>query len=288
MTLYLAKPNATDNRFKAAAFCLLVAWFTIIMSLAHSIKHYKKRRVGLVGGVMDALRVIPGRFFLIIPLSLVMIGYQAFAAFQFDYSPLKVEGNVTAIFVGGYVPILLILFVQIIYGYLAPNEDKELIRQRRVRGEELDRDLGIVNKPAWWRRAAGPRSMRDIVRQNVNAIGGRKRTSQEDAREAPPGESSNGDVELIERRSGSTPSRPPPISPPYQGRSERRRAERTMQDAASILFPPSPTREEAQTQRLLEEPPPSYNESTGRMGSESTVATVRDQAPQQIRSMLDV
>lgn len=301
----VAKPSASDGRFRAAPFCLFIAWLTIIVSLAHSIKHTKRRRVGLVDSVVDALRVIPMRFYLIIPLALVMIAYQAFAAFNWDYSPLNVKGNVGAIYAGGYVPILLILYVQALYGFAAPNEDIELIRQRRVRGAEEDRELGIVNKPAWWRRTRhgpGPTSMRDIIRQNVNEVGGRRRQSQEAAQDSPPGEA-DGDVELVERtdqrREQSAPSRLPPTGvPPYRGRSEARRVQRTMRDAASVLFPHSgatQAREEIEAQHAMEEPPPSYSESTGMMGASSetrgsntTAVTASDQPPQQVRSMLDV
>lgn len=293
MILSVAKPSAMDGRFKAAPFCLFIAWLTIVASLAHSIKHFKRRRVGLIDSVVDAFRAIPMRFYLIIPLALVMIAYQAFAAFHWDYSPLNVKGNVTAIYAGGYVPILLILFVQILHGFAAPNEDKELIRQRRLRGMEQDEDLGIVNKPAWWRmvkQGNGPTSMRDIIRRNVNEVGGRRRHSQEDS---PPGEG-DGDVELLERRREPAPSRLPSTGvPPYQSRSEG-----TMQEAASLLSPYSGTAqagEEIEAQHATEEPPPSYNESTGRggasreiRGSNSTAAAASGRTPQQIRSMLDV
>lgn len=287
LTLNVAKPSATEARFKAAPFCLLVAWFTIIVSLAHSIKHYRRRRVGLLDSVVDAFRAIPLRFLLMIPLALVMIIYQMLVTFQWDYSPLNVEGNVPAIYIGGYVPILLILLVQLLHAYVAPNEDKELIRQRRIRGAEEDRDLGIANKPAWWKRAkhgTGPTSMRDMIRQNVNEVGGRRRTSQERARDVPPGEDADRDVELVETRREDAPPRLPPTGVPptgvprYEGRSERRRTERTLQDAASVLFPESGAaqeQEEEQAQGLLDVPPPSYHESTGR-------------SPQNVRSMLDV
>lgn len=301
MILSVAQPSAMDGRFKAAPFCLFIAWLTIIVSLAHSIKHFKSRRVGLIDSVVDAFRIIPLRFYLIIPLAFIMIAYQAFAAFHWDYSPLNVKGNVAAIYAGGYTPILLILLVQILFGFASPNEDRELIRQRRVRGAERDRDLGIVNKPVWWRRArhgAGPTSMRDIIRQNVNEVGGRRRHSQESPQDSPPGEA-DGDVELRERSHQPAPSRLPPTGvPPYRGRSEGRRTERTMQDAARLLFPRSGTaqaREEMETQHAMEEPPPSYSESTGGMGasrevrgSDSTAVTAADRPPQQIRSMLDV
>jgi hypothetical protein len=35
-------------------------------------------------------------------------------------------------------------------GYFDPNEDRELIRQRRIRGAEADQEMGITKKPQWW------------------------------------------------------------------------------------------------------------------------------------------
>lgn len=287
-TLSIAKPAATDGRFKAAAFCLLVAWLTIVASLAYSIKLFHPRRKGSVNKTIDSLRAIPLRFYLIIPLALVVVAYQALAAFHFEYSPLNVSGDIAAIYAGGYLPILLILLVQIIYGWRAPNEDKELIRQRRARGEELDRDLGIVHKPAWWKRVKhgnGPSSMRDIIEQNVNEVGGRTRTG---ARPANPLAAQNADeVELADMSASPRPTGLPPTGIPRQEvTSERPRSRLTVQDAADVLLSPSepaPTRAGV-VREPEDEPPPSYNESTGRLGSVSA----DERQAQNIRSMLDV
>lgn len=297
--LLRAKPSATDARSKAAAFCLFVAWLTILASLVHSLKHYHTRRKGLVGKVVDFFRSIPVRFLLILPLALFIVGFQVFVAFEWDYSPLNAKGNVAAIYVGGYLPTLLILIVQIVYGHLAPNEDLELIRQRRLRGEVMNRELGIVPKPSWWSRVRNgnkPANMRDIVTQNVNEVGGRKRTTPVRPGVDDSSKELRGDaVELKEtaNNSGSTstatsPGGDAPDIAPYGGRSERRRTERTIQHAANVLFPPDET-----------PPPPSYDESTeppqpparsdvARNISGSTVTSISNQRPQQIQSMLDV
>lgn len=57
----------------------------------------------------------------------------------------------------GYGPPVLILYFNIIAGLHYPNEDLELIRQRVVRGEAIDAELGInrrARKPWWWTRVA--------------------------------------------------------------------------------------------------------------------------------------
>lgn len=286
-TLGIAEPAATDGRFKAAAFCLLIAWLTIVASLAYTIKLFHPRRKGIVNKIIDSLRAVPVRFYLIIPLALVVVAYQALAAFQFEYSPLNVTGNVAAIYAGGYVPILLILLVQLIYGWRAPNEDKELIRQRRARNEALDRDLGIVYKPAWWQRVKhgnGPSSMRDIIAQNVNEVGGRTRTD----RPVNPLSAQNADeVELVDMSASPRPTGLPPTGiPRREVTAERPSSRLTVSDAADVLLStdePEPTRADV-VREPGDEPPPSYNESTGRLGS----ASADGRRAQNIRSMLDV
>ncbi len=57
------------------------------------------------------------------------------------------------------------------------------MRQRRERGTEHDRELGIVRKPAWWRRINGdvPASgmrMRDRIARNVRELGGGRATAR--------------------------------------------------------------------------------------------------------------
>lgn len=150
-----AAPGATDNRLKAAAFLLLMCWLTIVYYLRHAIKHYKERNRGIFNRAIGFVKFTPYRFMLILPLALSVVAYQALSAWEFQYSVMDITGDNVATFVGGYVPALLILFVQIIAGFLNPNEDRELIRQRRIRGAQADHELGVVRKPAWWRRVNG-------------------------------------------------------------------------------------------------------------------------------------
>lgn len=307
-TLIRAKPAATDTRFKVAAFFYFVCWLTIVVSLFHSIKHYRARRHGLLTGTYDFIRSIPLRFALILPLSLAGVAYQALCAFDFDVSPLNVNGNVIAIYVGGYLPTLLILAIQAAHGFGTPNEDRELLRQRRARGEELDRELGIVHKPSWWRRLNGPASMnmRDIIARNVNEVNGGKTTDPD--RKKPDGDpftddaTVNGPDSSASSSSGTVTApgfdaRARPMFSPYSGKSEQRRTERTLHHAASLLFPNSEDATAARESRIAElqmdGPPPSYTETTNQVSrtqstsSDSTLA-LSNAKPQRVKSMLDI
>ncbi|KAK3346342.1 hypothetical protein B0T25DRAFT_551794 [Lasiosphaeria hispida] len=259
-----AIPTATDGRFKAGAFLLLACWLITVFFLRHSIKHYRERNRGIINRVIGLFRFTPFRFILLIPLGLTVIAYQALAAWEFAWSPLNVKGNNVAIYAGGYAPTLLILFIQIVWGFVAPNEDLELQCQRRVRGADIDRELGLSNKPAWWRRARADfvphEHMRDRIARNVREIGGGKATARnlEERREAaaatPTGLPTVDDVELesMSKRPLSLSKQATdllgPIAPGdfsgartvaerYGGKSDRRRTERTVGVVAGMLFP---------------------------------------------------
>lgn len=97
-------------------------------------------------------------------------------------SVVKFDGPTAIIYGWGYGPSLLILFIQTAYGWASPNEDKELIRQRRERGEVIDRELGISKKPAWWERVRGDHllSYKDKLTRQVNEVGGRRGVGRRD------------------------------------------------------------------------------------------------------------
>ncbi|KLU84614.1 hypothetical protein MAPG_03654 [Magnaporthiopsis poae ATCC 64411] len=337
-TLRDAVPSATDVRLKIGPFFLFAGLITTLVSLHHSLKHYQDRNRGLVNRVIGLFTMTPLRFRLIIPLALAMLGYQAYVPWSLENSPMNVAPNLVPIYLGGYLPSLLIIYIQIISGYMRPNEDLELIRQRRERGIEDDERLQITRKPAWWRRVHGDaapldESMRDRVRRNVNAVTGRRPGQTDPDREAemraasgpenPPSgatEASNNaaasSVEMAEMHRGlagdapdarsglpspgpgatASPSASPgsPAMDPYNGRSDRRRNERTMQAVAGLLFPGSNTTPSAAQRRadLMADgpPPPPYQPQAPEQqpsGVGSSSASI-NQPPQQTRSMLDV
>lgn len=250
-----AAPSATDARFKAAVFMLLMCWVTTVYYLRHSIKHYRERNRGFINRAIGLVRFTPYRFMLLIPLSLAVVAFQGLSAWKFQYGVFDVNGNTVSQFVGGYVPALLIMVVQIVAGFINPNEDKELIRQRRVRGAEQDRELGITKKPAWWKRVNGEvhdnETMLERITRNVREVGGGKATAKKidetheiRTREAVPANGAT-DIEMgqIPRGASTTAGSRPTVRPApnstYSGRSEQRRLETAQAAAAQLLFPSS-------------------------------------------------
>ncbi|KAK1708819.1 hypothetical protein BDP67DRAFT_621270 [Colletotrichum lupini] len=290
-----AAPSATDARFKAATFCLVVCFLTILASLRHSIKHYYPRNRGPLNKFAGLLRYTPWRFLLILPLTACLIAYQGLVSWNFAYSVLNAKASLAAVYAGGYGPALLILYTQIAYGFTSPNEDKELIRQRRERGTQIDREMGYVPKPAWWRRAknddhlVGQMSMRERIARNVRELGGGRATGrgidetlearaaeQEQQQAAAEREIEMGSFNGRSSRPNSTHGslRPgfdaadPSTFTSYTGKSDRRRNERAMNAAAELLFPGAGPRVDRSAELMQDgPPPPSYTDAQSGSGS---------------------
>ncbi|PSR97777.1 hypothetical protein BD289DRAFT_450701 [Coniella lustricola] len=319
-TLAMAAPSATDGRFKSACFLLFVCWLTIAYHLRHSIKHYRERNRGVVNRTIGLIKFTPYRFQLIVPLALAVVAFQGLAAWEFQYSVFDVTGNRISMFVGGYGPALLIMIIQIVAGFANPNEDKELIRQRRIRGAAADRELGLVKKPAWWKRRQDE-SMRARIARNVREVGGGRATAANidrtfETRTRETESENNANIEMGQMSPTTTTSDGDaahrPSMPPYSGRSDTRRSERTVQHVAGLLFPNAESSTMTQTERLNYlmsdgPPPPPYagNAAAQRDGDRGRVPSAgrpitaeRSQStnttnsitspPQQIKSMLDV
>jgi hypothetical protein len=307
----IAEPAATDVRFKIAVFCLLICWLTIVVSLWHSIRHYEARNRGLVNRLIGGFGYMPFRFVLLLPLALVMVAYQGLVAWDFSVSPMKVHTNLASMYAGGYVPALLVVIIQNVCGFVRPNEDKALIQQRRARGDAHDQELGIVRKPAWWKRVNGDvpgGNMRDRIMRNVRELGGGRATAENvqaavntRAREAETATNA-ANIEMNEiRRTNSVASSirtnqqaPPPYSP-YTGRSGQRRSERTVHMAAGLLFPnappppPPPPAADADRGRQSGQPDSQHRlGSSERSNSTNSNISSLNRQPQQVKSMLDV
>lgn len=286
----VAKPAATDGRFKAGAFSLFAAWLTIVFSLRHSIQHYLPRNRGAANRLAGFIRYTPNKFLLTVPLSLLMIGYFAACAFDFTISPLKLGGELGFMYGLGWAPVAAIVVVMEIYGYLEPNEDSELIRQRRIRGAEIDAELGYVKKPSWWRLVKEPNqnlSVHERIARNVGEIGGGMATTK----------NLQSSIEM-----GNMP-----VSKRQDSANSTRDSElRTVRMAADLLFPDgpsSPTHNEAPSAERFTDIPvrgrtvsaesagggsglrPGAN---GRSASSNSSTTLTGVPPQQVRSMLDV
>lgn len=292
-----------------------------MFSLHHSIRHYKPRHRGLWNRGVGLARAVPLRFALILPLCLGLIVYQALISFSWEFSIVRYDGMVPVIFAWGYGPTALILYIQIAYGFTSPNEDKELVRQRRERGDLVNRELGIVKKPAWWRRVRGDHlgTLHDKIKRNVKEVGGERgvgrrvendmeRHARQDAERC----ALDDDVELASMaRGGASDPRADRAgagdlrtSMACAGRSERWQADRIRETPAGVSLSteaggrrgrggPCPTDD------VDDVAPPPYSDSEvhgikrrgqlagPRTNSESS-ANSASAPPQQVRSMLDV
>lgn len=251
-TLQQAEPQATDGRFKSGAFFLLFAWLVILFSLRHSLHHYTPRHTGIVPSILGALRSTPPHFLLTLPLSLIIVGYQFAIAFSFAISPLNNSAPAAYIYGLGWGPIALIFLIQEISGYVYPNEDRELIRQRRLRGQLLDQEMGYTRKPPWWRRLNGSHnlSVQETIARNAREVGGDASRAAKDGRspddvEMTPFPQKNAEREV---RVDNTPA----------GRASARRESRAqalhderMLEAARALFPAPQERKKTDPRFLM-------------------------------------
>ncbi|ESZ96705.1 hypothetical protein SBOR_2915 [Sclerotinia borealis F-4128] len=174
-TNLIAAPAATDIRFKIAAFLLLGGWLTTIYSLQHSVYHYITHEQGFWNRLTALFRHTPAKIVLTLFLSLVMIGYIATISFYFPISPLNIHAKLEFVYPLGWGPIALILLMYEIAGYVNPNEDRELLRQRRVRDVAADEEIGYTKKPRWWNFLHGDNkmaSMQERITANVAEVRG--------------------------------------------------------------------------------------------------------------------
>ncbi|KAK2783331.1 hypothetical protein FQN51_004437 [Onygenales sp. PD_10] len=154
-TISVAKPSATDARFKSGSLLAVVALLIICYSLGHSVYRYKERPRNPFLRMTYLVTSAPLKFIIVILLVSLRVGFGIASAFSWDISPVKYDGNVGWLYGLGYAPPLLVLVVLNIWGYIDPNEDRALIAQRSERRNSIDAELGIEagkRKPAWWRR----------------------------------------------------------------------------------------------------------------------------------------
>ena len=250
----LAKPVATDIRFKAAGILAFLAWCTICYSLRHSIYHYRIRHEGRWNGVLGFLKYCPYKFMLTIPLLLVIILYNIASSFVWSLSPLKFDSDVGWMYGLGKAPTFLIIAIYEIWGYLDPNEDRALLQQRTERGRAADAELGLVKKPRWWSKLSGDRHLTNEQRLKAltTEVGGGRATTRNIERA----------IELGEM----------PLPDP-----ERKYGEDPFRDDAGLL----------DDRRRRESAMDSDDGHSGSGGSERSISRTATR-PQQVRSMLDV
>lgn len=272
----IARPSATGNREKAGAIIAAIAWVVICISLGHSLKHYKPKTVGIFNKINAFCRDCPTKIFLALILLAIRIGYGIASAWIWDLSIFQDEVQIGWPFGLGFGPILLILLVFEIAGFVEENEDKQLQAQRRERGQMYDQELGIVHKPSWWSRNWAARYQTDEERlKNMTAETSGGRTT---------GRSREQNIELgnmnIRNRSRSRPA-----DDPFRDQSPDSRIS-SATDAppppyhSSMLDPnvrPAPRRMESDA----------ASTATGFTGQTLTSSTEAAN-PQRVRSMLDL
>lgn len=151
----IAKPAATDNRFKAASVFTFLSLITIVYSLGHSIYRYTTHPRNKLMRFCFYPIAAPFKFILCIILLLVRLVYGVVSVWNWRYSPVKYNGDPAVLYGLGYTPAILIIVILNIWGYFEENEDKVLIRQREQISLHMDNELGIdrsAAKPVWWKR----------------------------------------------------------------------------------------------------------------------------------------
>ena len=156
----VAKPMATDGRFKSSAILLCVSLLVILANIRHILYYYKPRRYGPFSLIPSVVHYLPTRFFLNIILIAIHLAYlvASTAVGSSGLSLMKYNASPSWGFCFGYAPCL--------HSYPPgrhstrggspeENEDKQLIRQRVERGLAADAEIGHVRKPGWWSKARG-------------------------------------------------------------------------------------------------------------------------------------
>jgi hypothetical protein len=156
-TLAVARPAASDVRFKAGGFLALAAWVVIGYSLHHSLKHYRQRAKTLIDPAVNTNNSLRNPI-LGLCVSAVSVGYVIAGTWVWSVSPLNAEVSNGWLFGLGYAPALLILIICNIIGHIHTNDDKALSMQRHHRERTINQELGIgrsIKKPTWWSKMSG-------------------------------------------------------------------------------------------------------------------------------------
>jgi hypothetical protein len=183
---FIARPAGTNARTKAGAVIAACAWITIIVSLWHSLKHYKPRERGFFNKINAFCRDCPTKIFLNLILLGVRVGYGIASAWIWDITIFQDGVMVGWPFGLGYTPILLIIVVNEVAGYFETNEDRVILRQRVARGQIYDRELNIVKKPNWWSRVGDRFASDDERLRNMTAEAGVVAGQNQNTRQPQP------------------------------------------------------------------------------------------------------
>ncbi|KAF2738301.1 hypothetical protein EJ04DRAFT_509713 [Polyplosphaeria fusca] len=265
----IARPAATGIREKVGSIFAVFAFFVICFSLLHSMKWYKPRASGLWNKVNWFCHYCPTKFFISLVLLAIRIGYGIASAWFWDLSIFQDDVVIGWPFGLGYGPILLIMFVFAIAGFVEQNEDKVIISQRRERGAIDDARLGITKKPNWWDRNWASRYQTDDerLRNMTGEVGGGRPTTRRVSESIEMGNMN------IRNRSRSRPPQDPFRDPDPDSRN-------ASVSGARLI----PTRIDSDTASTMT----GASQATGLTGHTLTHENAGAAQPQRIRSMLDV
>lgn len=276
---HYAEPTATDARFKAGAILSVLAWIVIVVSLHHSLHHYRPRPAS--GGIMLRINSFctycPTKLFLALIILAVRLAYALASAWVWEISLLKYDVQPGWPYGLGYGTTFLLLVLFNVFGYIDENEDKLILEQRRQRGQAADAELGITKKPSWWSKAQGDLHL--TADQRLRAL-----ASQGPGGDQPPLSAS---VELTDMR-GNPPSY---FEAPGSGGQIRNRSRQRTDNAPENPFR-DPSVPHDGERRDIRRADSDDNASTMTGATERTGMTgetlAENYPPQRVRSMLDV
>lgn len=150
-TLESAKPAAVDARFKAASILAVVCVGLIVFRLVSASRAYRSN----IPPILSSITVVTA----------IRLAYAVAGSWVWSLSPYRLELNIGLLYGLAYAPAILILFLLNVRGYLCENEDKILIAQRSLPGDEPSQRFQIPLRelkdrrrvtrerpPSWWLR----------------------------------------------------------------------------------------------------------------------------------------
>jgi len=149
-TLSSAVPAGLDSRFKAGAVLAIVCLGITAFRLAYGSRVYRVQ--------------VPWALLQVVVLVAIRLAYMLASSWVWQISPYRLDVNIGWLYGLGYAPILLILCLLNVRGYMTESEEKILIAQRASRGEEdgvrleprqrpVPSRLEQASAPAWWSRS---------------------------------------------------------------------------------------------------------------------------------------
>ena len=152
----VAKPMATDTRFKAGAILACCALIVVCYCLRHTMYYYNRLASNRPSVLREFTGHVPPKLLLGLFIVAVRIGYAAASAWHWSISPYRADVSNGWLYGLGYSPSLLLLIVFNVFGFVDENDDRLLLSQRARRNESADRELGITRasiKPSWWSKS---------------------------------------------------------------------------------------------------------------------------------------